>query len=77
MAKNVQTKTQAVRRVSTSDPTELKNVVRDGLVGMTMPEREEFIKSLEAEMARTKLHVRAYLIPLGNSGTESGGVDPH
>ena len=66
MAKNVQTKNQVTRvTISSMDPSELKDMVRDGLVALTPPEREQFIQTLEAEMARIKLHMRAYLIPLG------------
>jgi hypothetical protein len=47
------------------DPNELKNVVRDGLVSMNMADREDFIQSLEMEMRRASLNMRAYLVPLG------------
>ena len=47
------------------DPDALKNLVRDGLASMKMPDREDFIQSLEREMKRANLNMRAYLIPLG------------
>ncbi len=47
------------------DPNELKNTVRDGLVSMTMAEREEFIQALGAELKRISINMRAYLVPLG------------
>jgi hypothetical protein len=71
MAKNIntrsiQTRTQANRpgRIE-MDPNELKNNVRDGLVAMTMAEREEFIQALGAELKRISINMRAYLVPLG------------
>ena len=51
-----------------TDPNELKSLIRDGLVSMNMAEREEFIQSLETEMRRTSLNMRAYLVPLGIPG---------
>ena len=47
------------------NPDDLKGFVRDGLVVMTITEREEFIKMLEAEMRSAGLTMRSYLIPLG------------
>lgn len=47
------------------DPDALKNLVRDGLASMKMPDREDFIQSLEREMKLSNLNMRAYLIPLG------------
>jgi hypothetical protein len=58
------------------DPTELKSIVRDGLVSMTMAEREEFIQALEAEMRRVNLNMRAYLIPLGIPGRSPEDLTP-
>lgn len=49
----------------TLDPNELKSLVRDGLMALSMPEREEFIQTLGAEMKRVNLSIRAYLVPLG------------
>ena len=58
------------------DPNDLKSVVRDGLVSMTMAEREEFIQVLEAEMRRANLNMRAYLIPLGIPGRSPEDLTP-
>ena len=51
--------------VGEMNPDDLKSVVRDGLVGMTISERETFIKALEIEMRSVGLSIRSYLIPLG------------
>lgn len=61
---------------SALDPNELKSVVRDGLVAMNMAEREEFIGTLEAEMRRAGLDMRAYLVPLGIPGRSSEDLTP-
>ena len=58
------------------DAGELKEVVRDGLVAMNITEREEFIGALEAEMRRTGLNMRAYLIPLGIPGRSPEDLTP-
>ena len=82
MAKNIQTKLQSRNRMARPgqtikpDPTELKSIVRDGLVSMTMAEREEFIQALEAEMRRVNLNMRAYLIPLGIPGRSPEDLTP-
>ncbi|HKP85427.1 MAG TPA: hypothetical protein VJZ26_04985 [Blastocatellia bacterium] len=60
----------------TLDPTELKSIVRDGLVAMTMADREEFIQALEAEMRRVNLNMRSYLIPLGIPGRSPEDLTP-
>src|SRR5262245_284137 len=52
-------------KLSEMDDNELKTLVRDGMVAMNMSEREEFIGTLEAEMRRSGLDLRAYLVPLG------------
>ncbi len=66
MAKNIET-TNRVRgtTLESLDPDALKNWVRDGLVSLKMPDRGDFIQSLEREMKRVNLNIRAYLIPLG------------
>ncbi len=82
MAKNIQTRNlQSRNRMARAgqtkpDPTELKSIVRDGLVAMTMAEREEFIQALEAEMRRVNLNMRAYLIPLGIPGRSPEDLTP-
>jgi hypothetical protein len=77
MAKKIQTKTQANKANQIQlDPNELKGVIRDGLANMTMSDREEFIRTLEAEMRRISLNVRAYLIPLGIPGRTPEDLTP-
>ena len=82
MARNIHTK-QTNRRVhsvtvswSEVDAGELKEVVRDGLVAMSVTERDEFIRTLEAEMRRAGLNMRAYLIPLGIPGRSPEDLTP-
>jgi len=76
-SKNLQTRNQMARTGQrTLDPTELKSIVRDGLVAMNMAEREEFIQALEAEMRRVSLNMRAYLIPLGIPGRSPEDLTP-
>ena len=82
MAKNIQTRNLHSRDQmsrtgqKTLDPTELKSIVRDGLVAMTMADREEFIQALEAEMRRVNLNMRSYLIPLGIPGRSPEDLTP-
>jgi hypothetical protein len=59
-----------------TDPNELKSLIRDGLVSMNMAEREEFIQTLETEMRRTSLNMRAYLVPLGIPGRSPEDLTP-
>ena len=69
MAKNINRKNKAETiNFGSLDPNELKGVVRDGLVAMTLSDREEFIQALESEMRHVSLNVRSYLIPLGIPG---------
>ena len=82
MARNINAK-QINKRNGTAtlawsavDASELKEVVRDGLVGMNIAEREEFIGTLEAEMRRSGLNMRAYLIPLGIPGRSPEDLTP-
>ena len=76
-SKNLQNRNQMARTGQrTLDPTELKSIVRDGLVAMNMAEREEFIQALEAEMRRVSLNMRAYLIPLGIPGRSPEDLTP-
>jgi hypothetical protein len=70
MARNVKqiktTRSQTSKSViGVVDPDSLKGIVRDGLVGMNLAEREEFIRALESEMRTVSLNMRSYLIPLG------------
>ena len=82
MARNIHAK-QINRRVDTAtaswsavDASELKEIVRDGLVSMNTTDREEFIGTLEAEMRRAGLNMRAYLIPLGIPGRSPDDLTP-
>ena len=61
---------------STIDAGELKEIIRDGLVAMNITEREEFLATLEAEMRRAGLNMRAYLIPLGIPGRSPEDLTP-
>jgi hypothetical protein len=61
---------------SAVDASDLKELVRDGLVAMTTTEREEFIGTLEAEMRGAGLNMRAYLIPLGIPGRSPEDLTP-
>ena len=61
---------------STIDAGELKEIIRDGLVALNVTEREEFIATLEAEMRRAGLNMRAYLIPLGIPGRSPEDLTP-
>jgi hypothetical protein len=82
MAKNINTRRiqnrtgVATANWSTLDPNELKSIVRDGMVAMNMPEREEFIGTLEAELRREGLNMRAYLVPLGIPGRSPEDLTP-
>src|ERR1051325_3895757 len=82
MAKNIQAKRLQGRndtyviKWSSLDPNELKAVVRDGLVGMGMTEREDFIGTLETEMRKAGLNMRAYLVPLGIPGRSPEDLTP-
>lgn len=58
------------------DPNEIKSIVRDGLAKMTLADREEFIQILEAEMKRSNLNLRAYLVPLGIPGRTPEELTP-
>ena len=65
--KNIRTRNQNGSRsaVGEMNPDDLKGFVRDGLVMMTISEREAFIKVLETEMRAAGLSMSSYLIPLG------------
>src|SRR3984893_11271294 len=82
MAKNINTRRMTRRDEvvaadwSALDANELKSLVRDGMVAMNMTEREEFIGTLEAEMRRAGLNMRAYLVPLGIPGRSTEDLTP-
>jgi hypothetical protein len=76
-ARRIQSKTAAVPvKWSDVDADELKSVVRDGMVGMNMSEREEFIATLEGELRRAGLNMRGYLVPLGIPGRSTEELTP-
>jgi hypothetical protein len=77
MAKNVQVTNQtATMGLNGLGPDELKSVIRDGLVGMNMSEREAFFETLEGEMRQFGLDVRKYLVPLGIPGRSPEDLTP-
>ena len=82
MAKNIQAKRLRSRsdpevvRWSQMDANQLKGAVRDGLVGMSMTDREEFIAALELELRKAGLNMRAYLVPLGIPGRSPEDLTP-
>jgi len=83
MAKNIQKVRQIRSRnvAATADwsvvgADELKTAVRDGLVSLDVAQREEFIRTLEAEMRRAGLNMRSYLVPLGIPGRSSEDLTP-
>jgi hypothetical protein len=63
--KNVRQQNEVRGGFEAIDPNDLKGVVRDGLVGMTLSDRERFIQMLEVEMRKVGLNMKSYLIPLG------------
>ena len=58
------------------DADELKTSVREMLVLMEALERKLFIKTLEYEMLRSGLNIRAYLIPLGIAAEYAEDLTP-
>ena len=77
MARNIQTLNLiAGTALESLDPDALKNLVRNGLASMKIPDREEFIRSLEREMRRANLNMRAYLIPLGIPASSAEDLTP-
>jgi len=77
MAKNIQVKNQtATMGLEGLGPDELKSVIRDGLVGMNMSEREAFFEALDGEMSLFGLDVRKYLVPLGIPGRSPEDLTP-
>ena len=54
----------------------LKNRVRDGLLALNEEEQEAFIQSLETEMRRLHLSIRAYLVPLGITARRRDEMTP-
>jgi hypothetical protein len=50
------------------DPDELRSLVSDALVSMSMTERESFIQALDVEMRGSNFNIPAYLVPLGLPG---------
>lgn len=77
MPRTMQRTNHAARPTLASlDPDALKSFVRDGLVSLTVTEREDFVQDLEVEMRRGNLDIRAYLIPLGVPGRRPEDLTP-
>lgn len=77
MAKNLQVKNQtATMGLEGLGPDEVKNIIRDGLVGMNISEREVFFEILDGEMRSLGLDVRKYLVPLGIPGRSPEDLTP-
>jgi hypothetical protein len=57
-------------------PDELKSLVSSALVSMKIPEREDFVRSLEIEMRRANFDMRGYLVPLGIPGCSPEELTP-
>jgi hypothetical protein len=55
---------------------DVKNIVRDALLLMTLAEQVEFIQALESEMRRANLSITRYLIPLGIPGMTPEELTP-
>ncbi|MFY9558136.1 MAG: hypothetical protein WAV20_15390 [Blastocatellia bacterium] len=66
----------ATETLSALSADDLKAAVRDGLVAMNMTMREDFIRTLEAEIRRAGLNMRAYLVPLGIPGRSPEDLTP-
>ncbi|HEU4389992.1 MAG TPA: hypothetical protein VFV34_19480 [Blastocatellia bacterium] len=78
MAKNVQTRNQiSAIDLQGMSPDDLKSLVREGLVAMTIADREIFYESLETEMKHAELNIRAYLVPLGIPGRSAEDLTPN
>jgi len=73
---DIQSMNGAKKTFAYLDPNEIKSIVRDGLAKMTLADREEFIQILEAEMKRSNLNLRAYLVPLGIPGRTPEELTP-
>ena len=58
------------------DANSLKDVVRDSLMAMSLPERDEFIRTLETEARRVNVNLRAYLVPIGIPGRSTEDMTP-
>jgi hypothetical protein len=57
-------------------PDELKALIRDGLVSMSIAERGAFFETLEAETRSLGLNIRGYLVPLGIPGRSPDDLTP-
>ena len=77
MAKNLRKScTTSASRFAAMTADELKELVRDGMLGMNITEREEFIGSLADELMRDNFRMSAYLVPLGIPGTSPEDLTP-
>jgi hypothetical protein len=59
------------------NPDDLKTRVREGLVAMTIAEREIFLRALETDMKEVGVNIRAYLVPLGIPGRSAEDLTPN
>lgn len=60
----------------TSEGDIIKALVRDYLISIKFEERSGFIQSLETELQRENLSIRAYLIPLGIPAITAEDLSP-
>lgn len=77
MAKNMRERnTVTTSSFGAMSPDDLKGLVRDGMMGMTIAERDEFIRSLAGELQRENIKMSAYLVPLGIPGRSPEDLTP-
>jgi hypothetical protein len=77
MAKRIEKRNQTTKLTLESfSPDELKGFVRDGLMTMNVSEREQFIRTLQAEVREMHVDLRAYLVPLGIPGRSPVDLTP-
>src|SRR5262245_11628501 len=74
--KNEMTSPVARAALASFTPDELKRLFRDALLSMTIAEREDSIRTLETEMRRANVSMRALLVPLGIPGRSSEDLTP-
>jgi hypothetical protein len=77
MAKRIEKKNEIARiPAGAFSPDELKLFIRDGLVSMTIAEREDFIRNIQAEFRALGMDLRAHLVPLGIPGRSPVDLTP-
>ena len=77
MVKNLRkTCTTTASRFAAMTADDLKELVRDGMLGLSITEREEFIGSLADELRRDHFSMSAYLVPLGIPGRSPEDLTP-